>query len=379
MKKNTMSRNSEYQYMIEVFRQDGSRLNRYPVTPDWVPAHEWCHFLGVRRGTLPPVLTPFITAIEPTWHPTLGGPYVGGLSVTASSHLYDSTSERACITTVLPLGYFHRTFQQLSATLIKDGTLQPKDVITYSICAFPKEQPEQGDAQQPHARFTVEEVVHPLPIEELSLTSYHQHSQHFEEETPPVQDVPDMPVFFHAQIMKEAMALAKNAGDLETGGILIGHLHRDPTSKEIFLEVTAQIPATHTQAQQTSLSFTPETWAAVQAALTLRHQKEQWLGWWHCHPNFCKNCPEERQKTCTLSKPFFSQDDCNLHRQIFSRAFNIALLLTNRGPQGWATNAFGWRQGMIASRGYAIFQPPVSPIDPQPLANPGGIHHAPHV
>lgn len=53
MKKSTMSRNSEYQYMIEVVRQDGSRLDRYPITPDWVPAHEWCHFLGVRRGTLP--------------------------------------------------------------------------------------------------------------------------------------------------------------------------------------------------------------------------------------------------------------------------------------------------------------------------------------
>jgi hypothetical protein len=374
-----MSLNGGYQYMIEVVRQDGSRLDRYPVTPDWIPAHEWCHFLGMRRGTFPPVLTPFITAIEPIWHPTLGGPYVEGITVTASSNLDDSTSERACITTALPLGYFHSTYQQLSATLIKQGTLQPTDVITYSICAFPKGQTEQEKAQRPHARFAVEEVVHPLPLEERSLASYHQHSQHFAEEAPTVQDVPDMPVFFHAQIMEEAVALAKNAGDLETGGILIGHLHRDQTSTEIFLEVTAQIPAAHTQAQQTSLSFTPETWAAVQAALTLRTQKELWLGWWHCHPDFCRNCPEERQKTCMLSKPFFSQDDCNLHREVFSRAFNIALLLTNRGPQGWAINAFGWRQGMIASRGYAIYHPPVSLIDPQPLANPGELHHAPYV
>ena len=349
-----MSLNGGYQYMIEVVRQDGSRLDRYPVAPDWVPAHEWCHFLGVRRGTLPPVLTPFITAIEPIWHPTLGGPYVQGIMVTASSHPYDSESERACITTALPLEYFHRTFQQLSATLIKEGALQPTDVIKYYICAYPKGQTEQGEAQRPHARFAVEEVVHPLPLEERSLAFYHQHSQHFEEETSTVQDIPDVQVFFHSQIMEEALELAKNAGDLETGGILIGHLHRDTTSTEIFLEVTAQIPAAHTQAQQTSLSFTSETWAAVQAALTLRKNKELWLGWWHCHPNFCKHCPEERQKTCTLSKPFFSQEDGNLHREVFSRAFNVALLLTNRGAQGWATNAFGWRQGMIASRGPAI-------------------------
>jgi hypothetical protein len=127
----------------------------------------------MRRGTFPPVLTPFITAIEPIWHPTLGGPYVEGITVTASSNLDDSTSERACITTALPLGYFHSTYQQLSATLIKQGTLQPTDVITYSICAFPKGQTEQEKAQRPHARFAVEEVVHPLPLEERSLASSH--------------------------------------------------------------------------------------------------------------------------------------------------------------------------------------------------------------
>lgn len=374
-----MSLNGGYQYMIEVVRQDGTRLDRYPVTPDWVPAHEWCHFLGVRRGTLPPVLTPFITAIEPVWHPTLGGPYVEGITVTASSNFDGSTSERACITIELPFGYFQKSFQQLSATLLKQGTLQTTDVIHYSICAFPNGQTEQREARLSTARFAVEEVAHPLPLEERSLAFYHQHSQHFEEEAPTVQDILDVPVFFHPQIMEEAMALAKNAGDLETGGILIGHLHRDTASTEIFLEVTAQIPAAHTQAQRTSLSFTSETWAAVQAALTLRKNKELWLGWWHAHPNFCKDCPEERQKTCTLSKPFFSQDDCNLHREVFSRAFNIALLLTNRGAQGWATNAFGWRQGMIASRGYAIFHPPVSPIAPQPIANSGGLSHATNV
>ncbi len=373
-----MSLNGGYQYMIEVVRQDGTRLDRYPVTPDWVPAHEWCHFLGVRRGTLLPVLTPFIIAIEPIWHPTLGGPYVEGITVTASSHLDDPTSERACVTTALPFGYFQKTFQQLSVTLIKQGTLQPTDVIHYSICAFQKGQTESESRIRP-ARFAVEEVAHPLPLEERSLDFYHQHSRHFEEETSTVQDIPDVPVFFHSQIMDEAMALAKNAGDLETGGILIGHLHRDTTSTEIFLEVTAQIPATHTQAQRTSLSFTSETWTAVQAALTLRKNKELWLGWWHCHPNFCKNCPEERQKTCTLSKPFFSQDDCSVHREVFSRAFNVALLLTDRGPQGWAINVFGWRQGMIASRGYAIFHPPISPIAPHTIANSGGLPHATNV
>ena len=139
MKQSTMSRKSAYRYMIEIVRQDGSRLARYPVTPDWVPAHEWCHFLGVRRGILPPVLTPCITALEPIWHVTLGEPYVEGITITASSPLSASTSERARLTTTLPLTYFHNTFQQLSGTLIKEGTLQPTDVVSYFICAFSNE------------------------------------------------------------------------------------------------------------------------------------------------------------------------------------------------------------------------------------------------
>jgi hypothetical protein len=159
-------------------------------------------------------------------------------------------------------------------------------------------------------------------------------------------------VFIDASVLAEAAELARQADDVETGGILVGQLHRDTELTEIFARVNAQIPASHTRSSRTSLTFTPQTWAAVRAAIALRAQDEIYLGWWHYHPHFCKNCPAERRGNCVLSKPFFRDEDCALHRTIFGRAFDIALLLSELGGSEPSYDLFGWRQGMIVARGF---------------------------
>jgi hypothetical protein len=41
-----------------------------------------------------------------------------------------------------------------------------------------------------------------------------------------------------------------------------------------------------------------------------------------------------------------------LHRTVFGRAFDIALLLSELGGSEPSYDLFGWRQGMIVARGF---------------------------
>jgi proteasome lid subunit RPN8/RPN11 len=162
----------------------------------------------------------------------------------------------------------------------------------------------------------------------------------------------DAPVFVAEAVLREVGSLAEQAGDVETGGVLIGHLHRDAGGSEVFAEVVAQIPARHAEADSTSFAFTPETWAAADAALALRGARERILGWWHSHPNFCRACPDERRRSCTFARPFFSREDEHLHRTCFPQAWQLALLVSDLPDVGWTPALFGWRAGRIVERGF---------------------------
>src|SRR6185437_2768668 len=106
-----------------------------------------------------------------------------------------------------------------------------------------------------------------------------------------------------------AVALHEQAGATETGGVLIGLVHRDTDHPgRLFVEVTAQIPVRHAEHELTRLTFTPDTWKAVDGAIRLRGKKERKVGWWHTHPSrkWCEKCPVENRKVCKLSGEFFS-------------------------------------------------------------------------
>ena len=53
-------------------------------------------------------------------------------------------------------------------------------------------------------------------------------------------------------------------------------------------------------------------------------------------------------------QPFFSRDDIALHRTVFPGAFNIAVLLSDLGDPDFRCDVFGWRFGMMMSRGYYL-------------------------
>ena len=102
-------------------------------------------------------------------------------------------------------------------------------------------------------------------------------------------DGDDLPVFVAEALVEQALARVRQAGAMETAGILLGRLHRDPGGI-IFLELTAQLPASGTEAREMKVTFTPDTWAAARDALRLRQSDEAVMGWWHSHPYWCKAC-----------------------------------------------------------------------------------------
>mgnify|MGYP006915253084 CR=1 FL=1 len=53
-----------------------------------------------------------------------------------------------------------------------------------------------------------------------------------------------------------------------------------------------------------------------------------------------------------MASPFFSAEDCLLHRVVFPSAFATALLLSDHGGLDVRASLFGWRDGMVAARGF---------------------------
>ena len=366
-----------YQFAIEFFREDGSPLGQIPVTPDWEPAFEYARFAGIRRGLLPVAVATGRRVIEPIWHRQVGEPYVSGVRAVVRSGGKESDGGEGGgeVASEIPGAYFRGLARTTAAALVQAGALEKGDHFQYLLCAFRTTQAAAAEDAPEAGGFAVEEVVPPLPLEETLLAPFLSDAlrcgtEHAEE---------DMPVFIPHQVLDEAKTLARQAGDVETGGILVGKLHRDREVPEVFLEITAQIPAEHTRPGQTKLTFTAETWTAVRAAIELRKQNEQMAGWWHTHPDFCRKCPPENRKHCQLSSAFFSAEDVHLHRTCFGQAYSVALLISQSSSE--LTSAlFGWRYGMVAVRGFHVtgLPTPAATVAGKPAASAGG-EHAPSV
>jgi proteasome lid subunit RPN8/RPN11 len=336
---------THYTYTIDFHRPDGTHLGQTPVEPDWMPALEWIHFEGIRAGVLRPVMVanPAGSAfdVEPVWHPTAGRPRLSAFRVTVPAGTARAVSR------LIPTAYLRGCVEQASAALVEQGALRCGEAFRYVVNAFAS---NARAARAPSADFAVEAIPQPLPLIATALKPFLSAAAR-----PGREDVDgDAPVFIARAVLDQTTELARRAGDLETGGVLVGFLHHDPSIPEIFVEITAQIAALHTEAASTKLTFTPETWAAVRAALALRKRGEVMLGWWHYHPDFCRlrNCPLENRLHCTAASAFFSGEDVALHTALFARAYNTALLISDCAATGLGSSLFGWRQGMVSARGF---------------------------
>ena len=330
-----------YQYVIELFREDDSPLGQASVKVDWGPAEEWARFQAMRRGLLGSNETGRVASIEPLWLREAGEPHLEGFRVSIATGAGELATDFAT-------SYFKGLATQASSHFIEKGRLQTGERFRFLATAFRQESEKPNGSR---FQFTTEEVAPPIAIRDSSLAERMAVA------------VPhgaicagDVPVFVPQRVLDEAATLSRQAAAKETGGVLIGHLHRDPSVPDMFVEVTAQIHARHTEADLTKLTFTSETWTEVQAAIDLRRNGEMMLGWWHSHPvrEWCKDCAPERQQVCRMASDFFSAHDHALHRTVFPRAYSIALVANDVATGDVTFSAFGWREGLLESRGFHI-------------------------
>jgi len=336
-----------YSYAVHVLREDDSAVAQVPIEVDWEPAREWMRFLALRRGHAPAEAFALDSAIEPLWHAERGAPYLAGFRARVAA---DGSAE---LWHDFKTGYFAAPARAVSARLVAEGTLREGDRIRCLPVAFPRDVEPASAA--PTVRLNARPAAPSMPVHAGALGDLLGRSVAHGR----AQDGDDTPLFVPRTVLDEAGALAGAAEAKETGGILVGHLHRDAAVAQVFAEVTAQIPATHAEADRARLSFTAQVWTDVRAALALRDRGEIMLGWWHSHPvrEWCKDCPEEKRPDCALAADFFSEHDRALHRTVFPRAYSVALVVNDVALDAPTFSLFGWRSGLIAPRGFHVLEP----------------------
>lgn len=335
---------TEYRYAIEYLDDDGERIDVVSVEPDWLPAREWAHFQAVRRGKRLASADPGAACIEPVFDDDVGAPVVGAARVTLPA-----MNGNAVIREDIPSpAYFRAAARTGSAELVERGVLETGDPYRFRVCAWLAEAtPDIEEASG--LGLMLEAAPEPIEIDTRSLEEFRIRSS--------AASAPEdggMPVFVPRHLLAMAESRARDAGKRESGGMLVGKLHRDPDVPEVFLEITALIPAAHAEAERTSLTFKPETWQALRSAMALRDAGEVLCGWQHAHPEFCAACPPEARRACAYARPFFSDEDVHMHRTIFANAFQVALLSSDLGEEALDQSLFGWNRGVVAPRSFYI-------------------------
>jgi proteasome lid subunit RPN8/RPN11 len=278
--------------------------------------------------------------VEPVWRLDRGQPYVGALR---AGLLHQGLPLH--VQTEVPVSYLADRARELVRKLVEEKLVVTSADCRYLVAAYPaNKKSHSSEDEEDGEELWTKPVITPAAIAPLHRSSLLLGPVHED----------DTPVFLPQEVVDEFTEQTRQAGSSETASILIGHLHRD--GAVLFAETTAMIPVRDDQATTMRVGFSAQTWQAVAAGLTLRRRHEQILGWAHSHPSryWCRaDCAPEARRACALHVPFFSADDCLVHRVVFHQPFCVALVATHAIDE-MKLNLFGWRRGMIAERGFHV-------------------------
>ncbi len=335
-----------YRYLARCSRTaDGQSLGLTPLEVDAAPLLEWIRFGALRRWLDPEAAAAARLVIQPTWHRTSGAPNIEGFTLSARHKGRPAVKESVNGTFLKP------QLLEIASRCQKEHHLSAGEKLSCSVLALPES--PTGSVRKRGSQ-DYEEIPVPLTLHPGSLADFQSKSIACGE-TDPAQ----IPVFVERHVIDAALDLTRRSPGLESGSILIGRLRSDATAGAIFLEVTALIPARHALSEAAQITFTPDTFAAAEAAINLRKAGEHQVGWQHNHPatTWCsKECIPEAKQACALNTPFFSLADKNFHRVVAWQPYAVALLVTESFT-GMKLSMFGWHQGTIVQRGFHIRNP----------------------
>ncbi len=332
-----------YRYVLDIESHDERPLGRVPVTPDFEALERCACFEASRREHAVSIANTAAARVLPVWDDVRGEPFVAALRVEVDGVAAASASpERP---DEVSIEFFRPLAERAVAAWIEAGRIRAGEHFVFSVCAFPVDPARPGDADG----LAVEAAPRVVAIEQRPLAGSLAASRSLGPDSGGA-----FPVFVAPTVVADAIELAHSAAERESGGVLVGRLCRSLAEPELFLEVTGLIPARHASATSGTFTFSSETWSAAHAALALRRSGEVLVGWMHSHPFFCRACPAERRRDCAFGRPLFSRDDIHLHRTCFPAPYQVALLISDLGPAGYAPTFYGWRHGRVGERGVRV-------------------------
>jgi proteasome lid subunit RPN8/RPN11 len=133
----------------------------------------------------------------------------------------------------------------------------------------------------------------------------------------------DLRIYLAPTPHEQAWQHARRNRSVEVCGVLVGEWKRDAAGP--FVEVRHIIESNAARSGPAEVTFTHDTWAAINREMDTRHQGLRIVGWYHTHPDF---------------GIFLSEYDVFIHRHFFSGAGQIAWVLDPiRNQEG----LFRWR------------------------------------
>jgi proteasome lid subunit RPN8/RPN11 len=338
-----------YRFHLELLEARGQCVQDVALAPaDFLRAVQATCFDGLRRGVFPAYDPPLGAAmLEPRFAKgNAASPGTIGFTVVLPAP--GGREHR----TDFDLSFFRSGAARLRAQLARSGHRPAGEHLWYRLSAYLD---GQGQESVRLPGLALEPISAGVPVREGGLAALGR--------TEPWDEIPagELPVFVPRRVVQEAVAEAERDSANEVGGILLGHLRRDPESGTVFLEITCLVPAEETIATGASITFTPATWDRARQVAVLRGAGEIFAGWMHSHPfRCCAECPTPVPPECVGKVLFFSSDDEFVMELSFAQPFMVGLVVAVEPRLEQAlghlpVRLFGWRKGELFARGFYVF------------------------
>ena len=130
---------------------------------------------------------------------------------------------------------------------------------------------------------------------------------------------PRVRVFFAQSAYLKCIEHTESDVENEVGGMLIGDVRVDPMCPRPYIVIQDILPALHTDAGQTHVTFTQNTLVQLNRELEERFPGKRFVGWYHTHPGM---------------GVFLSPHDAWLHQHFFPEPWQVALVIEPHSATG---------------------------------------------
>ena len=126
-------------------------------------------------------------------------------------------------------------------------------------------------------------------------------------------------------VLNEIHRHGRSTLEVEVCGVLVGNLYRDEAGPWVYVE--ACIRGNAAEGKSAQVTFTADTWTAIQNEMDAKHPDQRIVGWYHTHPGF---------------GVFLSGMDLFIQEHFFNLPWQVALV---HDPRRMQDGMFLWRDG----------------------------------